>query len=208
MINIVIADDHEIFRQGLCGLISSAEDINLSIVGEASTGNEAIRLIKEKKPDVAILDVSMPEKDGFEVAREIYRVGMDTKIIILTMHKERSALKKAMDIGIQGFIIKDDTFDDLIYGIKAILSGKQFISPSVSHLIYTVGQDLEESLTKREIEILRLVSNGMTNKKIADNLNISVKTVDTHRTRIMFKLDVHSTAELVKYSIKNGLLEI
>lgn len=208
MIRVVIADDHVIFRQGLLKLLQSARDI--SVIGEAGNGNEILNLIIRERPDLAILDISMTGLGGLEIAEEIRNKKVDTKVIFLTMHNDPLTAKKAILSGASGYIIKDNAFEDLLYAIRAVASGGKFISPSISEKVLNscmakeVGNHI---LTVRESEILRLIASGLSNKQIADKLCISVKTVETHRARIMQKLDLHTTADLVRYAIRTGLLK-
>jgi len=209
MIKVIIADDHVIFRQGLLKLLQSATDI--AVIGEAGEGHESLGLIKNEKPDVAILDISMPGLTGIEIVQEIKMLGLATNVIFLTMHNDPLTAKKAMQSNALGYVLKDDAFEDLLYAIRTVALGKTFISPSISEKILKSGKPKETDkriLTEREQEVLRLIALGLTNKKIAEKLVISVKTVDTHRTRILQKLDAHTAADLVRYAIKIGLIEI
>ena len=208
MIKVVIADDHIIFRQGLLKLLQSAE--NIMVVGEAGDGNEVLNIVLKEKPDLAILDISMSGLSGFEIAEEIQKKGIKTKVIFLTMHNDPLTAKKAILSNVSGYVLKDNAFEDLLYAIRSVALGGKFISPSISDKILNlsaVKENKNHILTGREIEILRLIASGFTNKKIADKLSISVKTVETHRAKILQKLDAHTTAELVRYAIKTGLLE-
>ncbi len=208
MIRVVICDDHVIFRQGLLKLLQSAEGI--AIVGESGDGHEILSIIDKEKPDVAILDISIPGPTGFDIIKEIKSKGCQTKVIFLTMHNDPPTAKTAMQLNAEGYVLKDDAFEDLLYSVRAVASGGKFISPSMSDKILkiTITKETENRiLTKRECEILRLIALGLTNKRIADKLYISVKTVETHRTRIHQKLNVHTTAELVRHAIKMGLIE-
>jgi DNA-binding NarL/FixJ family response regulator len=208
MIKVVLCDDHVIFRQGLLKLLQSAEDI--IVVGESGDGNEVLNLILREKPDLAILDISMPGLSGFEIAEKIQKSGLETKIIFLTMHNDQPTVKTAIQSDASGFVLKDDAFEDLLYAIRAVASGGKFISPSLSAEFFKAKPPTEikyHNLTEREREILRLIALGLTNKKIAEKLCISVKTVETHRTNILQKLNIHSTADLVRNAIKMGLLE-
>jgi len=209
MITVVIADDHVIFRQGLLKLLQSAEDIE--VVADTGSSDEALRLIVEKKPDVAILDISMPGLSGIEIMEEVQRKGIGTKIVFLTMHSDPLTAKRAIQSNASGYVLKDDAFEDLLYAVKAVASGGTFVSPSISEKVLKLeaGREKEGSiLTGREREVLQLIASGLTNKKIADKLCVSVKTVETHRTRILQKLGAHSAADLVRYAIKTGLLDI
>jgi len=209
VIKVVIGDDHVIFRQGLLKLLQSAEDIE--VMGEAGEGLKILSLIKKEQPAVAILDISMPGPGGLEIAKEIQNEGIETKVILLTMHNDALTAQKAIQSNASGYVLKDDAFEDLLYAIRAVASGRKFISPSISEKILHSGRVRENGdriLTEREREILRLIALGLTNKKIAEKLSISVKTVDTHRTRILQKLDVHATADLVRHALKMGLIEV
>ncbi len=208
MIKVVIADDHVIFRQGLLKLLQSAEDIE--VVGEAGEGLKILSFIEKERPDVAILDISMPGLSGLEIIKEIQSKGIEIRVILLTMHNDPLTAKKAVQSDASGYVLKDDAFEDLLYAIRAVASGGKFISPSISEKVLNscmakeVGNHI---LTVRESEILRLIASGLSNKQIADKLCISVKTVETHRARIMQKLDLHTTADLVRYAIRTGLLK-
>jgi|MudIll2142460700_1097286.scaffolds.fasta_scaffold02483_6 DNA-binding NarL/FixJ family response regulator len=208
MIRVIVADDHRIFRQGLLRLLQSSNII--TVVGEAGDGKEALNLITTEAPEIAILDISMPGLSGFEVIRQLEQQENNTKIIYLTMHDDLFTAKKVITSKAKGFVSKDDAYEDLIYAIEAVSSGRRFVSPSISDKIFSLNilKDSDDDvLTKRELEILKLIAEGVTNKKIAGQLSISVKTVETYRSRIMQKLDLHSTADLIKYAIRNGLLK-
>jgi DNA-binding NarL/FixJ family response regulator len=208
MIRVIIADDHLIFRQGLLKLLQSSNKI--AVVGEAGDGKEALDLIKTESPEIAILDISMPGLSGFEVIRALEQQENKTKIIYLSMHDDLYTAKKVITSKAKGFVSKDDAYDDLLYAIDAVSSGRKFVSPSISDKIFSLNvlKDSDDDiLTKRELEILKLIAEGVTNKKIAGQLSISVKTVETYRSRILQKLGMHSTADLIKYAIKTGLLE-
>jgi len=208
MIRVIVADDHVIFRQGLLNLLQGSKHI--AVAGEAGAGPETINLVTKEKPDIAILDISMPGFDGFEILQRIQSQGIKTKVIFLTMYNDTLTAKKALQSGAAGYVLKDNAFEDLLYAISTVSAGGTFISPSVSKSILKApANEGKESqiLTLRECEVLRLISSGLTNKQIADKLFISVKTVETHRTNIMQKLDVHTIAELVRYAIKVGLIE-
>lgn len=208
MIRVIIADNHVIFREGLLKLLQSTN--NISVIGESGEGHETVDLIIRKRPDIAILDISMPGLDGFEIFEKIKKQALETKVIFLTMHNDSLTVQRAILSHASGYVLKDNAFEDLLYAIRAVSSGGTFISPSISGKILRAspnkGKDLQ-ILSSRELEILRLIASGLTNKKTANLLNISIKTVETHRTHIMQKLDVHTTADLVRYAIKIGLLE-
>ncbi len=206
MINVVIADDHVMFRQGLARMLSQAEDI--CVVGDAGDGETALKLIAEKNPAVAILDISMPPTDGIEVLQRLRRIGLQARVVFLTMHKDPVLAKNALNAGASGYVLKDDVFENLIHAVRTIVAGGRFISIAVMEAFmeaFPGGGKEQTGLTTREREVLRLISSGLTNKEIAAELAISIKTVETHRTRIMEKLDLHTVAELVRYAIRMGI---
>ncbi len=216
-IKIVFADDHSIVRDGLRSLFKSEPEFE--IVGEASDGNEAIRLIKENRPHVAVLDISMPNVTGVEATRIIKKDFPDTKILILTIHEDEEYIHEMILAGADGYVLKDAGKKEIFEAVRAIATGGTFFSSQVSKLLLeglvkrTRNREQfpgirENELTNREIEILRLIAEGLTSKQIADKLFLSVTTVNTHRTNIMKKLDIHETVGLVKYAIQKKLIEV
>jgi DNA-binding NarL/FixJ family response regulator len=214
MITAFLADDHQMFRQGLRTLLATTKDIK--VVGEASNGQESLRLIEQIKPAVAVLDIAMPGLTGIEVAKRLTRVAPKTKILILTMHADCFYAVEALKANALGFMLKEESFDMLIDAIRAVAAGSMFVSPTleVPVLKEFVGLAKQSShsggniLTEREREILQLVVEGLTNQEIADKLCISTSTVDTHRKNIMAKLDIHSVAGLVKYAIRHKIVTL
>ena len=206
MIRVLVADDHIIFRQGLLKLLQATDDI--TVVGDTGNGSQVLPLIDKERPDIVILDISLPGINGFDIAAEMQQKNIATKIIFLTMHNDPLTARKAMQSNASGFVIKDNAFEDLLYAIRAVSSGGKFVSPSISDQIFSLTEPVQRILTERECEVLRLIASGLTNRQIADKLFISIKTVETHRSNILQKLDVHTTADLVKYAIKTGLLEL
>ncbi|OSM05193.1 response regulator [Magnetofaba australis] len=208
VIRLVLADDHGIFRQGLAHLL--AGDGRIEIVGDAADGDEALALIRKLQPDVAILDISMPGLDGIEVAR---RLGDDpelaTRVILLTMHIDPTLALEGERAGAMGFVVKDNTFSELADAIDAVVRGEKFYSAAVRERVAELdpGDPVTTALSPREREVLRLVASGLTNKEMAREMEISPKTVDTHRIRLMRKLNVHTTAELVRYAMRLGLVK-
>lgn len=198
MIRILIADDHVMFRQGLVRLLETADDIE--IVDECSDGGEALKEIRLRRPDVALLDVSMPVVDGISVASLVARDRLQTRLIILTMHDDPSVYERAKKAGVQGFVIKDEAFEKLLEVVRVVAAGCSVIEGR------TGSEVPKTALTERELQVLTLISHGCTNRMIALELGISIKTVDSHRTNLMNKLDLHSTAELVRYALKAGLI--
>lgn len=204
MIRVMIADDHAMFRQGLSLLLRSTSDYE--VVGEAATGLEALKIITETNPDIAILDISMPGLCGLDVFRNIQGQGLATKVVLVTMHTTPELAAEAMAEGVSGYLLKENAFEDLLVAVKAVMNGGSFISPFLAaSIIRARNTGGRQRLTPREREILGWISAGHKNKKIAKNLFISVRTVETHRARIMDKLGLHSTAELVRYAIENGI---
>ena len=200
-VRLVLADDHVIFRQGLAVLLGAEK--RFEIVGVAGNGLEALELIRQQRPDIAILDISMPGQGAIEIAGIIATEALPTRVIALTMHKETLFVNGALAAGVAGYVLKDNAFEDLIYAINAVLGGGTFISPVIAGS--AVGEKNAGGLvTRREKEVLKMIAAGMTNRQVAAALNISVKTVETHRTRIMRKLDLHNTASLVRYALRNG----
>jgi two-component system, NarL family, response regulator NreC len=207
-IRVILADDHLLVRQGLRMLL---EKEHIEVLGEASDGLEAIRLIQELLPDIAVLDLDMPRLDGLAVLREAARLSPQTRAIILTRHMEEPYAVEALRIGARGYVLKTQASTDLVAAIRHVERGEVYLSPKISkavvqaYLTNTEGPNGE--LSVRERQVLQLVGEGHSTKKIASLLGISVKTVDTHRTKLMRKLDIHQTAGLVRYAIRHGLLE-
>ena len=211
MTRIMVVDDHTIIRQGIAGLLRSAEDCE--VVAEAGTGSAAVRLALDLRPEIIIMDVSLPDMDGLEAAKQIKGKGIESGIIFLTMHNDAGLQEMAMQTGAGGYILKDDAMDDLLYAIRAVMRGERYTSVSL-----TAGQAKEGGhitnrgwvtqplLTKREAEVVALVAGGLSSKEIAERLFISIKTVETHRSHIMEKLGTGSMADVIKYAIKNGLV--
>lgn len=211
-IDVVVADDHEILRFGVTEYLASAEDIN--IVGEASTGDECIELFKQHSPDICILDISMPKKDGIETAKELRKIDSEVKILILSMHIDKDILDKVLEADINGYLLKNTEKSDLLQAIRSVMRGQQVFSDPISKLItnsYLNKSDKEEqkqdlNITKREREILNLIVEGYTSQEIANKLYISPRTVDTHRFNLMQKLEIKNTAGLVRFALQNNLV--
>jgi len=213
-IHVLIVDDHTILRAGLRMLLNAHPDIE--VVGEASDGNQAVLSAQRLQPDVILMDIAMPECNGIEATRQIKRLLPETRVLVLTMHENEEYLFQVLRAGASGYILKEAADTELVTAIRVVYSGRFYLSPSAQSIM--VGDYLQRvrtgeerdsysALTEREREILKLVAEGYTNNQIAERLTISPKTVDTHRTHIMDKLNLHSRAELVKYAIRRGLLE-
>jgi two-component system, NarL family, response regulator NreC len=206
-IRLILADDHLIVRQGLRMVL---EKERIEILGEASDGPEALRLIRELHPDIAVLDLDMPGLDGLAVLREATVVSPQTRAIILTRHMEEPYAVEALRIGARGYVLKTQASTDLVAAIQHVDRGEVYLSPKISKAVvqaYLTNEGPSGQLSVRERQVLQLVAEGFSTKKIATLLGISVKTADTHRTKLMEKLDIHQTAGLVRYAIRNGLLE-
>jgi DNA-binding NarL/FixJ family response regulator len=210
---VVIAEDHKILRQGLRSLLSTSDE--LEVVGEAGDGMDAIRTIKESNPDLVLLDLNMPKMDGVAVIKEIKQHSPETKILALTMHKNEEYILEVFKSGGDGYCLKSSGHEELVVGIRAVLSGKQYVSPEISGMVLegylesrkTIRKKSSfETLTQREKEVLKLVGEGYQNKEIADYLCISPKTVEKHRANIMQKLDLHTASALTAYAIEKGLV--
>jgi two-component system, NarL family, response regulator NreC len=205
---VILADDHLIVRQGL-RLVLEREHIE--VLGEASDGLEAIHLIRELHPPIALLDLDMPGLDGLGVLREAARVSPQTRVIILTRHMEEPYAVEALRIGARGYVLKTQASTDLVAAIRHVERGEVYLSPKISKAVvraYLSNTDAPNGqLSVRERQVLQLVSEGHSTKKIAALLGISVKTADTHRAKVMLKLDIHQTAGLVRYAIRSGLIE-
>ncbi|MFA5183443.1 MAG: response regulator transcription factor [Syntrophales bacterium] len=205
---IILADDHALFRNLMKNSIATIPDFQ--IVGEASDGFELLELLKKSKPDLVILDITMPNLQGIEAAKEIKKTYPEIKIMILTMHKSKDHLRSALAAGVEGYLLKEDVFEDLITAIRSIQQGKNYLSSLVSArvreiLVAPKGETgLTEALTTREIVILKLLAEGKSSQEIAGLLFISVDTVNRHRFNIREKLNIKSTAELIKYAIQKG----
>jgi DNA-binding NarL/FixJ family response regulator len=213
-LRILIADDHGLVRRGARALLQTRK--GWRVVGEATNGREAVEKAAKLKPDIAIVDVSMPDLDGIEAVRQIRLAVPNTKVLVLTMHESDQMVRRALDAGACGYLLKSDLADELPKAVKAIADGKRFLAPKVSEIV--LGgflkseippgrtERLPDQLTPREAEIARLLAKGKANKEIAAGLGIAIRTVETHRSKIMLKLGLHSLAELIHYAIRNGVI--
>ncbi len=206
-VEIILADDHEIVREGFRALL---EGHGFRIVGEASDGHDAVRLAREFKPQVAVLDLSMPLLSGIEASRQITSISPGTKTILLTMYKEDQYILEALRAGVSGYILKTKGARELVDAIRQVLRGSTYLSPEVSRTVidaYRGGAQPEAvPISPRERQVLQLVAEGKSSKEVASVLGISVKTASAHRARLMGKLDIHETAGLVRFAIRLGLI--
>ena len=213
-LRILIADDHGLVRRGARAVLRSRR--GWRVVGEAANGREAVEKAIALKPDVAVVDIGMPELDGVEVTRQIREAVPNTKVLVLTMHESDQMVRRALDAGARGYLLKSDLTDCLAKAVKAVAEGKRFLTPKVSEIVLDGflkprsrqqdGKPAGSRTTPRELEIIRLLAEGKSNKEIAPLLGITVRTVETHRAKIMLKLGLHSLAELIHYALQNEII--
>ncbi len=208
-IRIILADDHKLVRQGFRLILMSQDDMD--VVGETGNGREAVDLAKSLNPDVIVMDVTMPEMNGIEATRRIREISPHIRVLALSVHRDSVYVREIIRAGAEGYLLKESADTDLLAAIRAVAQGNSYLSPEVSGAILkdyrkhaTNPLDL---LTAREREILQLIAEGKTNKEIAGLLNLSVYTVDGHRTRIMDKVNVHSAGQLVRFAVRNGFVD-
>jgi len=214
-LRILVADDHELVRRGIRELLRARR--GWTVVGEAMNGREAVEKANKLKPDVAIVDISMPDLDGLQATRQIREASPDAQVVVLTMHESDQMVRRVLDAGALGYVLKSDLATHLVKAVKNVSAGKLFLTPRVSDIVLkgflkTGNQPIptehsQARPTPREVEIIRLLAEGNPNKKIAAELGITIRTVETHRARIMFKLGLHSLAELVHYAIRHKIVE-
>jgi DNA-binding NarL/FixJ family response regulator len=215
-LRILIADDHDLMRRGLKVLLQSRP--GWTICAEAHTGREAVAKAEEVKPDIVILDITMPELNGVEAARRILKASPNTEILVLSVHYSDQLIRDILDAGVRGYIVKSDSDRDLIVAVEALSNHKPFFTPRATELILNrfnnkdgpaseIPELVKDRLTSREREIVQLLSEGKSSKEVASVLSISVKTADTHRANIMRKLEIHSVSELVRYAVRNQIIE-
>lgn len=212
-LRLLLGDDHTIVRHGLRKILE--EKPEWTVVGEAGDGREAVRQTLALKPDVAVLDIGMPLLNGIEATAQIVKRAPQVNVLILSMHSQEAYVSRALQAGASGYLLKDSAGTDLIHAITTITSGKSYFSPAISKLMLddyvrrvaeTKVVDKYDALSEREREIFQLIAEGRSNKEVAELLGISVATVETHRARILEKLDVHNTAELVLYAVRRGVI--
>jgi DNA-binding NarL/FixJ family response regulator len=213
-IAVLLVDDHTVVRQGLRALLSSEED--MEVVGEAENGRQAVQLAKKLEPEVVVMDVAMPLLNGLEATRQITRNSTRTKVLVLTTYGDEDCVTQLMDAGACGYLIKQTAANDLLKAIREVARGNAFFSPSIARRLrdqcreaFTTGQSPRKAneLTSREAEVLQLIAEGFSNKQIAAELGISIKTVEKHRQQVMNKLNIHDVAGLTRYAITRGMIE-
>lgn len=210
---IVLADDHRIVRQGLRALLAGEADFE--VVGEADDGREALELVKHLTPDVLILDLMMPGLNGLEVARQLPRQSPGVRVVVLSMHDDEGFVLEALANGVSGYVLKDSNSSDLVHAVREVAAGRRYLSPPLSDRAIEAYQqrakvgtmDKHETLTTREREVLQLSAEGHTNSEIAARLGISTRTAETHRSRVMHKLGLHTQSDLIRYAIRRGIIK-
>ena len=212
MITVLLADDHTIVRQGLCALLKDEADIQ--VIGEASNGHEAVALATKLRPQVVVIDISMPLLNGMEATRQILQAHPGTRVLILSGHTDDAYIERALAVGCAGYLLKHTAAEVLSVAIREVQKGKTYLSPTIAQRrndtatkARTRGEKPDAALTSREAEVLQLIAEGKANKETADILGISIKTVEKHRQRVMEKLNIHDTAGLTRYAIGAGIIE-
>lgn len=210
MVRVLVADDHAIVRSGVRMLIDRQE--GMSVVAEAGDGAEAIELVLSERPDLAILDVSMPRRTGLQAAREIKAQAPETAVLLLSMHDDDRYVFDALRAGAGGYVLKSQADSDLVEAIRAVMRGEPFISPATQDAIIREWlengiEELRDPLTPRELDVVKLIAEAHTNKQIAEVLSVSEKTVESHRANVLSKLGMRDRVELVRYAIRRGLIE-
>jgi len=213
-ISVMLVDDHTVVRQGLRALLKSEEDIE--VIGEAENGRQAVQLARQTPPDVVVMDVAMPLMNGLEATRQILKALPTTRVLVLTSYSDDDCVQQLMEAGVSGYLIKQTASNDLVKAIREVKKGNAFFSPTIAKRLrdhcreaFANGQPVKKSieLTSREAEVLQLIAEGFSNKQIAAELCISIKTVEKHRQQVMNKLNIHDVAGLTRYAISKGLIE-
>jgi DNA-binding NarL/FixJ family response regulator len=213
LIRVLLADDHSVVRQGLRAWLERSSDVQ--VVGEAADGREAVTLAEQLEPDVVIMDIAMPMLNGIEATGQITRRSPEIKVIILSMHADESYILRALGAGAKGYLLKESTETDVLPAVRSVREGKPYFTPSIARLLledYMRAlkqnnlQDSYDLLTEREREVLQLLAQGKSNKEVAQVLNLSPHTIDSHRTNMMQKLNLHNTAEIVLYAVRKGII--
>jgi DNA-binding NarL/FixJ family response regulator len=213
LIRVVIADDHSVVRQGLRAWLERSGYIQ--VVGEAADGREAVAMVDELKPDVVMMDIAMPMLNGIDATAQVMRRRPDTKVIILSMHADESYILRALGAGAKGYLLKESTETDVLPAVRSVTEGKPYVTPSIARVLLEDYirmlkqnnlQDSYDLLTEREREVLQLLAQGKSNKEVAQVLDLSPHTIESHRTNMMQKLNLHNTAEIVLYAVRKGIV--
>ncbi|MCA9901397.1 MAG: response regulator transcription factor [Anaerolineales bacterium] len=209
---ILLVDDHDLLRAGMHALLGDVPE--LEVVGEATNGCEAILLAEQLSPDIILLDISLPDVNGLELAQELLCLVPTPQILLVTVHEDKVLLQKALELGISGYILKKASKTELVYAIQTIMRGEIYVHPALTHFLFTSkhekkavdrGQNLD-LLTNREVDVLRLLVSGYTNRQIADQLTLSVRTIETHRANLTTKLDLHTRLDLIRFAAQHNLV--
>jgi two-component system, NarL family, response regulator NreC len=212
-IKVILADDHSIVRDGIKAVVDKKGD-NIQIIGEAANGNEVLSIAAVKPADVYVLDISMPELNGLETASRLLAQNPQAKVIMLSMHDDRTFVERALRCGAKGYILKETATEEIVTGIREVHMGRYYLTPKISSYLVEdfLGKEQEKEaasvLSSRERGILQLLAEGSTSKEIADRLALSLHTVHVHKNNIMKKLNIHRQAELVKFALKEGIIQI
>ena len=214
---VLLADDHAIVRRGVRAMIESDE--NFEVIGEATNGDEAIELVQELQPDIVVLDISMPGENGLDVTRKLHRVAPQVRILILTMHLNEEVAKECIRAGARAYVVKSDADDDVLNAVRAVREERVFFTPQIEDLYYTGYMDCRptapadkngeppiERLTPREVEVVKMLCEGFSNKEVASNVGISTRTVESHRNNVMRKLNFQAFSQLVRYAVRKGVV--
>jgi DNA-binding NarL/FixJ family response regulator len=213
-LRIVVADDHPLMRRGICDLLES--EPGWKVVAEASNGREAVEAMTGSKPDILVIDLAMPELNGLTATREILRALPKTEVVLLTMHNTEQVIREVLESGARGFVLKSDAGQNLVAAVKAVAAGKPFFTPNVADVVLkgylrrnskSGSRDNLPALTTRELQVMQLLAEGKANKAVANAMQISVKTVEAHRSNINRKLSIKTTSDLVRYAVRNGIVD-
>lgn len=211
---ILIIDDHDLLRAGIHALLDDV--VGLEVIGEAANGQEAILLAEELAPDIILLDISLPDMNGLELAKQLKLLNPQPYILMITIHEDKVMLQEALSLGVSGYILKRASKTELVDAIQAMIRGEIYVHPALTHFLFARKPEKKvvekprelESLTDREIEVLCLLANGYSNRQIADQLCLSVRTIESHRANLISKLDLHTRLELVRYARKHDLIPV
>lgn len=203
MIQLVVADDHQLMREGLCALLRA--ESGMEVVGEAAHGREVVSLVARKRPDVVLMDVTMPTLNGVEATRQVIQLKTAARVIAVSMHNNPAFVQEILRAGASGYVLKDTAFEELTHAVHLVNAGQMYLSPVVMQHVEKTDDSGRSALSAREREVLQLMAEGGSTKGIAQQLHIGVKTVETHRRHVMKKLKIFSVAELTKYAVRTGL---